>query len=119
MLGVVVCFFCCVFVVSCGCLSFVVVVRVVFFVVVVVVVRVGGVVIGLDKTGPQGWGPEGWGPEGWGGAPNFALFFSVSHHQFRSFCLSLCVFSWNFGGVLKRRGLKCARLQPERERQKE
>ena len=42
--GVGVSVFYCVFVVSCGCLSFVVVVRGVF----VVVVRVGGVVIGLD-----------------------------------------------------------------------
>ena len=30
-------------------------------------------------------------------AQNFALFFSVSRHQFRSFSLSLCVFSLNFG----------------------
>ena len=90
---------------------------------------------------PCGWGPEGWepkppkgggapkggGPEGWGarrvGGQNFALF-SLSRHNFHfffslsgcllvSFFLSLGVFSWNFGGVLVGRDLKCAcfRLQ--------
>ena len=54
-------------------------------------------------VGPQRvWGQTrrkvGGGPEGWG-AQNFALFFSVSRSHFRSFCLSLGVFSWNFGGV--------------------
>ena len=82
---------------------------------------------GPERWGPEGWGgpevwggPKGWGargvegrrvgfpksgvPEGWGGggegweAQNFALF-SLSRPQFRSFCLSLSVFSWNFGGV--------------------
>ena len=57
---------------------------------------------------------EGWAPKG--GAPrrvarNFALF-SVSRHNFHSFLPSLLrVFSWNFGGVLFRRGLKCARFE--------
>ena len=49
---------------------------------------------------PEGWGPEGWDPEGWG-AQNFALFFPFPP-TFRSHCVSLGVFSWNFGGVLKR-----------------
>ena len=43
-----------------------------------------------------------WGPEGWG--PKISRFFSVSRSHFRSFCLSLGVFSWFFGGVWKRRG---------------
>ena len=89
----------CVFVVSCGCLSFVVVVRGVF--VVVVVVRVGGVVVGLDHLAPvlrtpfrgtPSGGPPSTGP------PKFSRFFSVSRHQFRSFCLSLCLLVefWRF-----------------------
>ena len=36
-----------------------------------------------------------------GGSKNSALFFSISRRKFHSFCLSLEVFSWNFG-VLKR-----------------
>ena len=54
-------------------------------------------VMGPRRVGPQGWGPERV------GAQNFALF-SVSRSQFRSLCLSLCVFSWFFGGVWKCRG---------------
>ena len=62
---------------------------------------------GPEGWGPDTWGPEGWGPEGWGtkpsggpkgGAQNFALFFPLPP-PFRSFCVSLGVFSWNFGGV--------------------
>ena len=34
----------------------------------------------------------------------FRAFFSVSRHQFRSFSLSLCVFSLNFGGFCEDRG---------------
>ena len=45
------------------------------------------------------WGPKGGAPKG-GGAQNFALF-SLSHTHFRSFSLSLGVFSWNFGGVFE------------------
>ena len=47
--------------------------------------------MGPRRGGPEGWGPEGWGSEG-EGAQNFALFFPSP------------AFSWNFGGVLKRRG---------------
>ena len=45
--------------------------------------------------------------------PPSALFFSFSRPHFHSFSLSLGVFSWNFGGVLVGRDLKCAcfRLQ--------
>ena len=46
------------------------------------------------KSGPEGWGAEGW------GAQNFALLFPLPP-PFRSFCLSLGVFSWNFGGVFE------------------
>ena len=42
-------------------------------------------------------------------AQNVALF-SLSHHKCSLFLSSLGVFTWNFGGVLKRRALKCARL---------
>ena len=79
---------------------------------------------GSEGWGPEGWGFEGWGFEGWGGptqkkwgpegygpeggarrvgAQNFALF-SLSRRKIRSFLPSLGVFSWNFGGVLKRWG---------------
>ena len=62
-----------------------------------------------EKVGPEGWGPEGWGPEGWEDQ-NFALFFSFSRRKFHSF-FSLGVFSLNFGGVLKTKTFKCARLE--------
>ena len=51
---------------------------------------------------PNGWGPTKIGPRRVG-AQNFALF-SVSRSHFRSFCVSLGVFSWLFGCVWKRRG---------------
>ena len=66
--------------------------------------------VGARRVGPEGWGPEGWGPEGWG-AQNFALFCSLSRRKIRSFLPSLGVFSLNFGGVLKTKTLKCARLE--------
>ena len=50
---------------------------------------------GTKKTWTRG--PEGWGPEGWGA--KISRFFSLSHHNFLSLFLFLCVFSWNFGGV--------------------
>ena len=59
--------------------------------------------------GPEGWGPEGWGPEGWG--PKISRFFFPFPPPFRSFCVSLGVFSWNFGGVWSAGALKCARLE--------
>ena len=48
---------------------------------------------GLDRPSP---GP----PFPWT-AQNFALFFSLSRRKFRSFLLSLGVFSLNFGGVFE------------------
>ena len=50
------------------------------------------------KSGAQKGGP----PKG--GRPKISRFFSLSHLHFRSFSLSLCVFSWFCGGVWKRRG---------------
>ena len=38
------------------------------------------------------------------GAQNFAFFFSLSRSHFRSFSLSLGVFSWKFGGVFEAPG---------------
>ena len=38
-----------------------------------------------------------------GGGPKISRFFPLSRHKIRSFLPSLGVFSWNFGGVLKRR----------------
>ena len=52
------------------------------------------------------WSPEGWRPQTWkngapkGGRPEIPRFFSLSRHNFHSFFS--WVFSWNFGGVLKR-----------------
>ena len=45
-------------------------------------------------------------------AQNF-VFFSLSRHHVRSFCPSLGVFTWNFGGVWSAGTLKCARLESE------
>ena len=52
--------------------------------------------------GPEGWAPKGGAPKGGapkGGAPKSSLFFFPFPPPFRSFCLSLGVFSLNFGGV--------------------
>ena len=54
----------------------------------------------LQKTRRTKSNSEGWGPERWE-AQNFAFF--PLPPPFRSFCVSLGVFSWNFGGFLKRR----------------
>ena len=83
--------------------------------------------VGGERWGFVGWGPGGWGPEGGapkegalkgggaqprksgapqGGGPKISRFFSVSCPHVRSFSLSLWVFSWNFGGGLKRQGLE-------------
>ena len=61
--------------------------------------------------GNKGGENKGGHPKG-GGARNFAFFFplSLSRHKFLSFFPLLGVFSWNFGGALKRRALKCARF---------
>ena len=71
----------------------------------------------------KGGGPEGWGPESrekWRPrrveAPKSAgpkiswFFFPLPPQNFVLFFLS-GVFSWNFGGVLKTKTLKCARLE--------
>ena len=61
---------------------------------------------GQTFFGPMGglvfWGSEGWDPEG--GVPKIPRFFIPFPPPFRSFCVSLGVFSWNVGGVWKRRG---------------
>ena len=57
-----------------------------------------------DKVGVRRVdGPKGGRPEGWEGA-KFRAFF-------RSFCVSLGVFSWNFGGVFE--GQAGCRVKPE------
>ena len=55
------------------------------------------------KIGPRRVGPR----RVWG--PKFRAFFPSPTTSFRSFSLSLCVFSWNFGGVAG--AVKCARLE--------
>ena len=83
----------------------------------------------LAKPAPMGGAPMGGGPKPRksgaqkggaqkGGGPNILRFFFPFPPPFRCFCVSLGVFSWNFGGVLKRRcpelcmfgvlGLSCA-----------
>ena len=59
-------------------------------------------------VGPKGWDLEGKGPKikkvclRRVGGPKISRFFSpFSRRQFRSFSLSLGVFSWNFGGVFE------------------
>ena len=87
--------------------------------------RVGGP--NLEKVGPRRVGPRRVGPRRVGsrkvgppkgGGPKISRFFFPFPPPFRSHCVSLGVFSWNFGGVLKRRcpqmctlgvlGLSCA-----------
>ena len=55
--------------------------------------------------GPRTVGPRRVEPRR-GGGPKFRAFFSLSRHNFRSFCVSLSVFSWNFGGVFEGRVLE-------------
>ena len=71
----------------------------------VVVVVVVVVVAGLDFPGPPSAGPPSTGPPS-AGPPKISLFFFPFPPPFRCFC----VFSLNFGGVLKAGTLKCARL---------
>ena len=91
--------------------------------------RVRGRRMGAEGCCPKlrkGGGPEGWGPEGWG-AQNFAFFPSPAL-IFVLFLSFSGVFSWNFGGVLKRRdppmctfgvlGLSCDHDKTPREREK-
>ena len=47
----------------------------------------------------KGGAPKGGAPKG--GHPKISRFFVPLPHHFRSFCLSLCVFSWFFSGVWK------------------
>ena len=47
---------------------------------------------GVRRVGAEGWGPKG-------GEPKVSRFFFLFPPPFRSFCVSLVVFSWNFGGV--------------------
>ena len=91
-----------------------------FGVVVVVVV----VVAGLDFPGPASAGPPPPLDPPSAGPPKFSLFFFPFPPPFRSFCVSLGVFSWNFGGVLKRKcpemctfGLSGCRVKPRRPHQ--
>ena len=72
---------------------------------VVVVVRVGGVVVGLDHPPPDTPPPDTPPPD----RPKFRAFFFRLPSPIRSFCLSLCVFSLNFGGICEDRD-PCALL---------
>ena len=76
----------------------------------IVVVVVVVVVAGLDFPGPPSLAksPSTGHPSTW--PPKISLFFFPFPPPFRSFCVSLGVFSLNFGGVLKAGTLKCARL---------
>ena len=47
--------------------------------------RKSGVQEGPEGWGPEACGPEAWRREGWVGEPKFRAFFSLSHHNFRSF----------------------------------
>ena len=65
--------------------------------------------MGLRRVGLEGWAQKGGAPKG--GGAKISRFFFPFPPPFRCFCVSLGVFSWNFGGVLKRGALKCARLE--------
>ena len=70
----------------------------------VLVARFHGVVFGAPEDHPSR------GPPFPSTAQNFTLF-SLSRRKIRSCLPSLGVLSWNFGGVLKRGALTCARLE--------
>ena len=58
--------------------------------------------VGVRRVGPKGRAPQRGGSKCGGpkaGGPKICAFFSLSRPHFRSFSLSLGVFSWNFGGV--------------------
>ena len=60
--------------------------------------------VGTGRVGPRGWGPkprDKWDPEEWG--PPNRVFFRLPP-PIRSFCVSLGVFSWNFGGFFEAPG---------------
>ena len=67
--------------------------------------KVGRRRVGAPKNGARRVGPRRVGPQTVGscksgeGAQNSALFFFRLPPPFRSFFVSLDVFSWNFGGV--------------------
>ena len=63
--------------------------------------RVGPRRVGPRSVGPRRWGTRRVGPRRVG--PKISRFFFPFPPPFRSHCVSLGVFSWNFGGVLKRR----------------
>ena len=65
-----------------------------------------GVGVGQGEWELQWCGPEGWGARRVGGA-KFRSFFSFSPTSLPL----LRVISWNFGGVIEGRDLKCARLE--------
>ena len=76
----------------------------------------------FHRKGGEWWGPKGGDPNPEevgvrtvgapkGGGPNISRFFFPSPvGNFALLSLSLGVFSWFFGGVWKRRAVKCARL---------
>ena len=55
----------------------------------------------LAKPAPKGGASKGGAPKG--GRPKISRFFFPSRHRFVLIVSLLGVFSWNFGGVLKRR----------------
>ena len=67
----------------------------------------GGVRKGAEPR--KNGAPKGGGPKG--GGPKISRFFCSLPPEISFFLLSLGVFSWNFGGVLKTGTLKCARLE--------
>ena len=91
------------------------------------------VVVGLDSAGPPSAGPPSAGPPSAGppsagppsaGPPKISLFFFPFPPPFRSFCVSLGVFSLNFGGVFEGQnpkmctfGLSGCRVKPRRPHQ--
>ena len=92
------------FVVCCCLLLMIVHVIVVCLLVLVCWFGVCGAVVGLDPLEPDTLEPDTPPPDN----PKFRSFFPLPP-PFRSFCLSLCVFSLNFGGVCEDRAVKCAR----------
>ena len=79
---------------------------------------------GSKGGGPKGGGPKGGGPKGVGpkprkgggpkgGEPKISRFFFLFSASIFILFVSLGIFSWNFGGVLVGRDLKCACFRPQ------
>ena len=76
---------------------FIIKIVIIITVIIIITIITEIIIVIIFVGGPKGGAPKG------GGAQNFALFFSLSCQNCNSFFFLSGFFSWNFGGVLKRR----------------